>query len=171
MSYARSSYRTGYRSRSGSVTPGRVLKANKRPGPCKECGEVIPAGAGHLWREDDGSWAVVHVPASQGGWLMHPEPVRGGCPASTDRRNAELFANGFFGPGATAPVSERVHLAATAEWYASQNPAPARPSSSGNGLRELSARLGSGYAVLSSGAVVRASGSRCEDAPCCGCCD
>lgn len=170
MSYARSNYRAGYRRTAPAA--GRVLKANRRPGACRECGEVIAAGTGHLWRELDGTWTVVHVPASQGGWLMHPEPVRGGCPEATDRRNQELHASGFFGPGAPVPVSEREHLAATAAWYASQNPAPAASSSGrADPLRELSARLGAGYAVLSSGAVVRASSQRCEDAPCCGCCD
>jgi len=43
---------------------------------------------------------------------MDPQPVTGGCPESTDKRNAELHASGFFGPGAPAPKSERDRIAA-----------------------------------------------------------
>lgn len=158
MGYRSTSYRGGYRQ---DITAGRVSRVNRRPGNCRACGELIPAGAGQLWRESSGAWSVVHRESSQGGWLMHPEPVRGGCPADTDRRNAELHASGFFGKDAPAPVSEREHIAATAARWAASNPAPVRQAS----------RAGLGYAVLNSGAVVRSSSNRCEDAPCCGCCD
>ncbi len=153
MAY-RNGYRRGYLS--SRQTTGRIAKPNARPGPCRACGEDIPAGAGQLWRGGDGSWSVVHVEASQGGWLMHPEPVRGGCPESTDKRNAELHASGFLGPDAPAPVSERDHIAAAAARYAETHPAsearPARKS----------------YARTSSGARMY---ERCthEDYPCCGC--
>jgi hypothetical protein len=148
--------RRGYGSR--SVTAGRVARPNKRPGPCKACGEEIPAGAGQLWREASGEWSVVHVQEAQGGWLMHPGPVTGGCPESTDKRNAELHASGFFGPGAQMPVSERVRIARTAETFAAsaQSEAPARRAS---------------HAYTSSGARMTSRQGRCEDAPCCGCCD
>lgn len=148
MGYGRSNYRRGYSSR--PVTAGRVARPNARPGDCRSCGETVPAGAGQLWRESDGAWSVVHVESSQGGWLMHPQPVRGGCPESTDKRNAELHAAGFFGPDAAAPVSERDEIAATARRYAESN--PARPE-----------RVHYGYNSRGR--------SRCEDAPCCGCCD
>jgi hypothetical protein len=154
MGYGRSNYRRGYSGR--PQTTGRVAKANARPGPCRECGEEIPAGAGQLWRESDGAWSVVHVEATQGGWLMNPQPYRGGCPESTDRRNAELHAAGFFGQGAPAPVSERENIAATAARHAAVTPAPAARKT---------------YAYTSGGARMSNRYGRCEDAPCCGCCD
>ena len=43
--------RGGYRN-SRPLTPGRVAKVNTRPGPCHYCTEIVPAGAGQLWRED-----------------------------------------------------------------------------------------------------------------------
>jgi hypothetical protein len=151
----RNSYqRRGYGSR--SVTTGRVARPNKRPGACKACGEEIPAGAGQLWREADGEWSVVHTQEQQGGWLMHPQPVTGGCPGSTDKRNAELHAAGFFGPGAAMPVSDRERIARTAETFAAGNPAPAP--------RRM-------VAYTASGARMTSRQGRCEDAPCCGCCD
>jgi len=157
MGYGRSGYRRGYQNR--EQTTGRIAKPNARPGPCRDCGEEIPAGAGQLWRGADGSWSVVHVAASQGGWLMHPQPVRGGCPESTDKRNAELHASGFLGPGAPAPVSEREHIAATAARYADAHPvSEARPARKSYAYTSGSARMSNRY-------------SRCEDAPCCGCCD
>lgn len=150
MGYGRNYGRRGY---SRPQTTGRVARPNARPGPCRGCGEEIPAGAGQLWREADGSWSVVHTEQSQGGWLMNPQPVRGGCPESTDRRNAELHSNGFFGPDAPAPKSERDVIAATAARYAASNPAPAPRRS---------------YARTSGGARMY---ERCthEDYPCCGC--
>ena len=178
MGYGRTNYRRGYGSR--PVTAGRVARVNARPGNCRSCGEEIPAGAGQLWREASGAWSVVHVAESQGGWLMNPQPVRGGCPEATDKRNAELHAAGFFGQGAVAffgetaaaPVSEREHIASAARAYAARNavsaPAQAGP---GDDLREVSRRAGGKYAYTSSGARMTMSSRRCEDAPCCGCCD
>lgn len=142
---------------------GRVARPNRRPGKCRECAELIPAGAGHLWHETDGAWSVVHVPAEQTGWLMHPGPMVGGCPDATDRRNAELHAAGFFGPDAPAPSSERDRIAAAAARYAAANPPSSAPSSA-------PARSGR-YAYTSSGARMTDRFRRCEDAPCCGCCD
>ena len=151
-------YRQSYRRRT-SFTAGRVAKPNARPGKCRGCGEQIPAYGGQLWREPDGSWSVVHVQESQGGWLMNPQPVRGGCPADTDRRNAELHAAGFFGPDAPMPASERDHITRAAATGAAT--APERPAR----------RSGGRYGYTSSGARVTERSSRCEDAPCCGCCD
>ena len=163
MGYGRNYGRRGGYSR--PQTAGRIAKPNARPGACRDCGEDIPAGAGQLYREGTGAWSVVHVPAEQGGWLMHPQPYRGGCPESTDKRNAELYASGFLGPDAAAPVSEREHIARTAASYA------ARQAAEGSDLREVSRRAGSKYAYTNTGARVTMSSRRCEDAPCCGCCD
>ena len=170
MGYGKSYGRRGYGSR--PVTAGRVARVNARPGPCRSCCETVPAGAGHLWREADGAWSVVHIEATQGGWLMHPEPYRGGCPADTDKRNAEAHAAGFFGKDAPAPASEREHVASAARAYAARNavsaPAQAGP---GDDLREISRRAGGKYAYTSGGARMTMSSRRCEDSPCCGCCD
>jgi hypothetical protein len=154
MPYRGNGGRRGYASR--SFTTGRVAKPNRRPGACRVCQEEIPAGGGQLWREASGEWSVVHTEAQQGGWLMHPQPYRGGCPESTDKRNAELHASGFLGPGAALPRSERERIAATAAAYAAANP-PEAP-------RERRAS----YAYTSSGARMS---TRCghEDYPCCGC--
>ena len=154
MGYGKSYGRRGYGSR--PVTAGRVARVNARPGPCRSCGETVPAGAGHLWREADGAWSVVHIEATQGGWLMHPEPYRGGCPESTDKRNAEAHAAGFFGKDAPAPASERESIAAAAAGYAATAPSEAPRKS---------------YAYTSGGARMTSRRGRCEDAPCCGCCD
>ena len=155
-------YRQSYARRSYAVTAGRIAKPNARPGKCRACQEDIPAYGGQLWRETDGAWSVVHVQESQGGWLMHPQPVRGGCPVDTDRRNAELHAAGFFGKDAPAPASERDHIArAAATAAAVAAVAPDRPAR----------RSGGRYGYTSSGARVTERSSRCEDAPCCGCCD
>lgn len=150
-----SGYRRSY-GRSRRPTVGKVGRVNRRPGNCRTCGELIPAGAGELYREGSGAWSVVHTEPSRGGWLMDPQPVTGGCPESTDKTNAESHARGFFGDGAPLPRSERDRIASAAARYAAQTasaPAPAR----------------SGGYRLNSGAVV--TGGRCEDAPCCGCCD
>ena len=149
MTYNRTSYRGGYRRSSRELPPGRVSKPNRRPGACKACGELVPAGAGNLWRESDGAWSVVHVPESQGGWLMHPEPVRGGCPEATDKRNAELLASGFFGPGVSAVVSERDHIAGLVARFAATAQLTPR--------RGLAAE----YAYTSTGARVTMSSRRC----------
>ena len=117
----------------------------------------MPAGAGNLWRETSGDWSVVHVEAAQGGWLMHPQPVTGGCPESTDARNAELFASGFLGPDAAMPAPEADRIAQAAAAYAATAPAEAP-------RRKFAA-------YTSSGARMTDRFSRCEDAPCCGCCD
>jgi hypothetical protein len=158
MGYGRSYGRRGY---SRPQTAGRVARPNARPGTCRDCGEEVPAGAGQLWREGSGAWSVVHVPAEQGGWVMDPQPYRGGCPESTDKRNAELHASGFFGAGAAAPVSERERIAAVAARYAAANPVAAQHGTYRGGK----------YAYTSSGARMTNRYRRCEDAPCCGCCD
>lgn len=158
--YGRRSYGgRGYGQRRPTV--GRIPRANKRAGDCRTCGEEIPAGAGQLWRNGDGSWAVVHTESEQTGWAMHPGPVVGGCPADTDKRNAELHASGFFGPDAPMPASERDRIERTAARYAASEPAP----------QTASRYSGSKYAYTSSGARMTMSSRRCEDAPCCGCCD
>ena len=81
-----SGYRRGGYRRSYAPTVGRVSKVNARPGPCRYCGETVAAGAGQLWRDDNG-WSAVHLPAS---W--HGSPVSGGyingCPGEADKLNA-----------------------------------------------------------------------------------
>jgi hypothetical protein len=52
---------------------------------------------------------------------MHPAPLRGGCPAATDKANAESHAAGFFGPDAKMPRSEREHLAELAARFAASS--------------------------------------------------
>jgi len=149
---------SGYYRRSGRsygrsarpVTAGPVARVNKRPGACRSCGEDIPAGVGRLYRESDGAWSVVHVPAEWSGSPASGAYI-GGCPESTDKQNAGAPWNR---DGHVA--SERVRLAAMARTYAAMNPpAPVR----------------GGYYTLSSGARVTGSRGRCEDAPCCGCCE
>ena len=115
--YARRSYGRSYAPR-----VGRVQKPNRRAGACRDCSELIPANGGQLYREASGAWSVAHWPSVQGGWLMNPQPVTGGCPRDTDARNAELHASGFFGPGAELPVSERLRIARRAESMAAEAP-------------------------------------------------
>ena len=107
----------------------------------------VPAGAGQLWREQDGAWSVVHTLAE---W--HGSPVSGryvgGCPAETD----EMNARGKFGGQDARP--ESVRIASIAATYAAM-----RRTDPGK------------YAYTSSGARMTMSSRRCEDAPCCGCCD
>lgn len=69
-------------------TTGRIQKANARPGPCKICGTEIPAGRGQLYRNADGSWAVVHLPQE---WKGSPVSGRyvGGCPEDTAKLNRD----------------------------------------------------------------------------------
>ena len=52
---------------------------------------------------------------------MHPAPLRGGCPADTDKANAESHAAGFFGPDAKMPRSEREHIAELAARFAASS--------------------------------------------------
>ena len=158
-----SNYRRGYSSR--AFTPGRVARANARPGPCRYCHEPVAAGAGQLWREDSGAWSVVHLPAEWSG-----SPVSGryiyGCPASTD----EMNATGHFGEPGARTESER--LEAVAATYAAMRAMDApRQAGPDDDLREVSRRAGGKYAYTSTGARVTMSSRRCEDAPCCGCCD
>ena len=92
-------YRRGYR-RSYRPTIGRVDKPNKRPGPCRDCKEEIPAYGGQLYREQTedgrGEWAVVHVPQDippANPWTS--QVVTGGCPEATDRENTRRKTAGF----------------------------------------------------------------------------
>ena len=149
-------YRSGY-GRRAAVRPGRVERPNSRAGECRSCGEPVPAGGGHLWREASGAWSVVHWPAVRGGWAMDPQPYRGGCPAETDRLNAELHAGGHLGMDAPLPASERDVIAGAAARFVP--PAPGGRASSGR------------CAYTAGRARVTSSSRRCEDAPCCGCCD
>ena len=142
MGYGRSNYgRRGYSSRPQAT--GRIAKVNARPGDCRSCQVEIPAGAGQLWKEDDGSWSVVHRAREWAG-----SPVSGqwtyGCPADTDMLNPD------------GALSEHDRIASAAAIHAASTPAPAARKT---------------YAYSSSGARMTDRYSRCEDAPCCGCCD
>ena len=142
MGYGRNTYRRGSQ-RTYRVTTGRIGRVNTRPGPCKHCGEDIPAGAGQLWREQDGTWKVVHTVAE---W--HGSPVSGlyvgGCPGETDRMNE----SGGFTRGV---LSERDRIEAIAATYAA-----------GHAVSESPRR-----------SYGRSAYGRCthEDYPCCGCGD
>lgn len=149
------SYRNGYRRRPPSA--GRIAKANARPGPCRTCGEEIPAHGGQLYRETSGEWSVVHEAATWAGSPASGQYV-GGCPGETDRLNA---SGNFGGESGARPERDRVaSVAATGAAVAQSRPAASRGRHSG-----------SKYAYTSSGARVTMSSRRCEDAPCCGCCD
>lgn len=153
----RSTYRRGSRPR--DFTPGRVARPNRKPGPCRSCKTEIPAYGGHLWREDDGTWSVVHTPAE---WTGSPVSglYVGGCPAETDAMNERGRFGGSDGPGSEADrIAARAALALAMAPQQTSNP------------REASRYAGSKYAYTSTGARMTAVGRRCEDAPCCGCCD
>jgi len=120
--------------------------ANRFASECASCGLTVPVGQGIL-SGYSGHWTVTHRPAS---W--HGSPVSGwyinGCPASTARLNAQ---------GGWGPESARTFVP----------PVQVNPSDA----REASRLAGGKYAYTSSGARMTVSSQRCEDAPCCGCCD
>lgn len=104
-----------------AITPGRVARVNARPGPCYRCDEIVPAGAGQLWRRTDGTWEAIHVEASWAGSPVSGQYV-GGCPSDTDQMNEQ----GRFGePGAR---SEADRLGAVAGTYAAMNTSQEMPS-------------------------------------------
>ncbi len=145
MGYGRSGYRRGYSN--ARQTTGRIARPNARAGECRGCHEMIPAGAGQLWREESGAWSVVHRAAEWAGSPVSGQ-YTGGCPAETDRMNEQ----GHFG-GQGGARSERDNIASYAAiWAASSHDRAPRRS----------------YARTSSGARMY---ERCshEDYPCCGC--
>lgn len=148
-------YRSGY-GRRPAVRPGRVERVNARAGECRSCGEMVPAGGGQLWREPSGAWSVTHVEQWRPKWHGDKSPITGGCPAVTDSDNAAWHAAGMSGKDAVLPAPESERIAARAARYV---PAE-RPS-----------RSGGKYAYTSTGARMTVGSRRCEDAPCCGCCD
>ncbi len=149
--------RGGYRA-SRPIAPGRFAKANARPGPCHYCGETVPAGAGQLFRGD--GWEVAHLAAEWSG-----SPVSGryinGCPRDTDQMNTRFGGR---------PEAER--LADVSATYLAMRALNApKQADPGDDLREVSRRAGGKYAYTSTGARMTMSSQRCEDSPCCGCCD
>lgn len=146
MGYGRTYARRG--GRSYPQTTGRVAKPNARPGECRGCHVMVPAGAGQLWREPDGSWSVVHSPAE---WVGSPVSGQyvGGCPGETDRMNGQGH---FGGPGGARPEAERIASMAAAYAATAPQRTERRPR----------------YARTSSGARMY---ERCThiDYPCCGC--
>ena len=151
MGYGRSNYRRGYPSRQQAT--GRIARPNARPDACRSCGETIPAGAGQLWREESGAWSVTHVPSEWAGSPVSGQYV-GGCPATTDEMNER---GKFGGEGGARPEGDRI--ASIAAVYAATHDASEAP------------RSRRSYAYTSSGARMTSRQGRCEDAPCCGCCD
>jgi hypothetical protein len=144
-----------YGRRGYPATTGRVTRPNARPGECRGCGEEIPAGGGHLWREAGGAWSVVHLPQEWAGSPTSGQYV-GGCPAETDCMNT---AGGFGGPDGPRLESDRIaSVAAVAVATMPERSTTPRGSY----------RRGGRYGYTSSGARVS---ERCghEDYPCCGC--
>lgn len=64
-----------------------MQRANRYAGPCRYCGDEVPAGAGLLERDRASHrWTVQHLPATWAG-----SPVSGryinGCPGEADKLN------------------------------------------------------------------------------------
>ena len=148
------SYRSNYRRPAGTrpVAP----RVNQYPGDCARCGEHVPANRGVAYR-DGGRWRVRHTDSRWQGSPVSGGYV-GGCPKDTGAQNAALAAMRA-GQDVTA---------ARAAFLESYAPVQAGP---GADLREVSRRAGGKYAYTSTGARMTMSSRRCEDAPCCGCCD
>lgn len=143
MAYGkRSNYRRGAQQNAGP-------RPNTYPGTCASCGQYVAVGAGILTGTRNTGYTTKHTPAT-----LHGSPISGGyingCPAETDELNAGL---GHVDNSYVRNMAR--NLAA-----ASDNP-----------IREMSRRAGGKYAYTSSGARMTMSSQRCEDAPCCGCCD
>lgn len=157
-------YRGKYQRRQQRTT-GRVGRVNQRAADCRTCGELVPAGAGELWRETSGAWSVIHRPAA---WAGSPVSgfYAGGCPDETDRMNAA----GNFGPHGVHG-SEHERIAATGRGYAATHAGAPVQAPAGADLRAVSAAAGPKYAYTADGARMTVSSRRCIDAPCCGCCD
>jgi len=136
------------RRRRQAITPGLVYRPNRRPDGCRWCHVEVPAYGGLLYREESGGWSVTHTDAEWAGSPVSGLYV-GGCPDSTDQRNRE---GGFGGPG--GPGSEHDRIASRAALAAAR-----------------AEHEGRRYAYTSSGARMTERHGRCEDAPCCGCCD
>lgn len=156
------SYRNNRRPQRRTV--GRTGRPNARPDNCRGCQLLIPAGGGELFREDSGAWSVVHITAAWAGSPVSGQ-YSGGCPEETDRMNRD----GKFG-GPDGPLSEHDRIASAAALWAASHEAPVQ-APPGADLRDVSRRAGSRYAYTASGARMTMSSQRCEDAPCCGCCD
>lgn len=179
MAY-RNSYRGGYRGRSGSTsgTVGLVSKANARAGQCRTCGFDVAAGAGQLYREASGAWSVVHREAFWQGSPVSGQYV-GGCArmcgecgqtsmsviAATGRRSCA---------DREACAERRAEVLACPHCrYADDADRNIMPCDEHSTARAgvIGQPAASKYAYTASGARMTASSRRCEDAPCCGCCD
>jgi hypothetical protein len=170
-------YRNGYRRTSAPRTGPRV---NRFAAPCSRgCGTEVPAGQGILAGGPNSGWQVSHKAAS---W--HGSPVSGryinGCPGEADRLNLA----GQWGAFAEPRCTDRTHAQQVRDTGGCDScnrevrTPPAAPAGyapvqadEGADLREVSRNAGSKYAYTASGARMTMSSRRCEDAPCCGCCD
>ena len=168
--------RTSYSRRPASTGP----RANKFAGDCASCGLNVPAGAGILTGSRAAGWTVKHAAAR---W--HGSPVSGryvgGCPEDTARQNLA----GQWGPYAEPRCSDTTHAEQVTQTGGcgscsrevtvtrapdGSGPAPLQADEADD-LREVSRLAGGRYAYTASGARMTMTSRRCEDAPCCGCCD
>lgn len=69
----------------GPVVPAQQIRTNRKPGRCRNCGAIVPAGQGRLYYIDpdeayeDSGWIVEHLD-------------KGACQAEMNRRHEELAA-------------------------------------------------------------------------------
>jgi hypothetical protein len=123
-------------------------RPNTYAGNCDTCGVAVAARAGILTGSKATGYTVRHAPATWNG-----SPVSGGwvngCPADTDSLNAAL---GHVDDNYVRNMARASEIDV-------------------NGPREMSRRAGGKYAYTSGGARMTERSQRCEDAPCCGCCD
>lgn len=137
------SYSRTYARRSRPPCPdGRIARANKFDGACHYCGQNVPAGTGQLFG-NAGRYECAHLAMHWAGSPVSGQYVAG-CPGEADKMN-----DGAPWSATATPVTVATE--------------PAEPSRSRS--------YGSKYAYTSTGARVTMSSRRCEDAPCCGCCD
>jgi hypothetical protein len=119
-------------------------RANKYDAGCSQCGRLVPAGAGILTGNRETGYEIRHGDRHWTG------PPCGG----------DMIGQPGMG-----------RWAGGCEDYADQPVYAPRQAPDGADLREVSRRAGGKYAYTSSGARMTMSSRRCEDAPCCGCCD
>jgi hypothetical protein len=118
-------------------------RPNSYPGECALCGKLVQAGAGILTGSRATGYAVRHG----------------------DRKWTGVPCGG-----------EMIGQPGMGRWAGGCEDAPdvtyaPKQASPDDDMREVSRRAGGKFAYTSSGARMTMSSRRCEDAPCCGCCD
>lgn len=69
----------------GPVVPAQQIRTNRKPGRCRNCGAIVPAGQGRLYYIDpDEAYEV-------SGWIVE-HLDKGACQAEMNRRHEELAA-------------------------------------------------------------------------------